>query len=90
MNENKNITFDEIREKIIVFYHKKANDKIIQKHLDKIFECTPISIIANIIYLSTEIIYNNLNEYNYHVIITFINSSYATQYLYEIYSKYVN
>jgi hypothetical protein len=81
-NNNPNISFEELRQKLIDYYFEDANDECISKHLTEIIDISDPLIISNI---SEIVIYNHYEEnYNLYMIIQFISSSYGTDYLHHI------
>lgn len=87
-NENPNITFEEIKDKIIEFYYNEASCELISKHLDELTSNMHVSIIAHIYEKIITIDYSTTNEYNLNAIISFITIPYGTSYLYDIFSKF--
>ena len=87
LNENPNITFEELHQKLFQFYFEKANEELISRHLNSIYTIINVSIIAriyeNIMYRD----YNNdINIYNLNALIEFISISDGIQYLQYIYN----
>ena len=76
LNENPNITFEELHQKLFQFYFEEANEELISRHLNSIYTIINVSIIAriyeNIMYRD----YNNdINIYNLNALIEFISIS---------------
>jgi hypothetical protein len=87
-NNNPNISFEELRQKLIDYYFEDANDECISKHLTEIIDISDPLIISNI---SEIVIYNHYEEnYNLYMIIQFISSSYGTDYLHHIYHIFIS
>lgn len=87
-NNNPNISFEELRQKLIDYYFEDANDECISKHLTEIIDISDPLIISNI---GEIVIYNHYEEnYNLYMIIEFISSSYGTDYLYHIYHIFIS
>ena len=87
LNENPNITFEELHQKLFQFYFEKANEELISRHLNSIYTIINVSIIAriyeNIMYRD----YNNdINIYNLNALIEFISISEGNEYLQDIYN----
>lgn len=87
LNENPNITFEELHQKLVQFYFEEANEELISRHLNSIYTIINVSIIAriyeNIMYRD----YNNdINIYNLNALIEFISISEGIQYLQYIYN----
>ena len=87
-NNNPNISFEELRQKLIDYYFEDANDECISKHLTEIIDISDPLIISNI---GEIVIYNHYEEnYNLYMIIQFISSSYGTDYLHHIYHIFIS
>lgn len=81
--ENPNITFDELRHKLIEFYYMEANEECIFNHLKHIEYITNENILADIF----QKVFENNNNFQLNIIIEFISSCYGIDYLYNIYLK---
>lgn len=87
-NENPNITFEEIIEKMIEFYCTQAPEECINKHFNAIItDYIYQAIIANLYESVIKNDYYDIKEYNLYTITSFITCPYGTQYLYDIYTK---
>ena len=84
-NQNPNITFEEIIDKIIEFYYTKASAECIEQHLtsftNNIHESVITHIYSSIMYND----YESIEEYNLNAIILFITNTHGIEYLYNIY-----
>ena len=86
--ENPNISFEDLRQKLIDYYFEEATDEYISKHLTIIIELCDPKIISNI---QEIVVYNHYQEnYNLYMIIHFISSSYGTDYLHHIYHIFIS
>lgn len=86
--ENPDISFEELRQKLIDFYFEEADDECISKHLSVIMEISDPLIISTI---GEIVIYNHYQEnYNFYMIIEFILSRYGADYLHHIYNIFIS
>jgi hypothetical protein len=89
LSENPNITFEELQEKLIRFYFEEANEELISRHLNNIYDILPISVIVHIHEAIMNCDYNeNLNLFNLNALIKFISISEGIEYLQYIYNIY--
>ena len=89
LSENPNITFEELQEKLIRFYFEEANEELISRHLNNIYDILPISVIVHIHEAIMNHDYNeNLNLFNLNALIKFISISEGIEYLQYIYNIY--
>jgi hypothetical protein len=89
LSENPNITFEELQEKLIRFYFEEANEELISRHLNNIYDILPISVIVHIHEAIMNCDYNeNLNLFNLNALIKFISIPEGIEYLQYIYNIY--
>lgn len=89
LNENPNITFEELKQKLIQFYFEEANENLISRHINDIYDNLHESVVANIHEKIIHRDYNNdINIYNLNALIEFISISEGIGYLQNIYNIY--
>ncbi len=89
LSENPNITFEELQEKLIRFYFEEANEELISRHLNNIYDILPISVIVHIHEAIMNCDYNeNLNLFDLNALIKFISIPEGIEYLQYIYNIY--
>jgi hypothetical protein len=87
LNETPNISFEEMQEKLIEFYFQEANEELISRHIDDIYDNLDESVIAHIQYRIRYRDYNDdINQYNLNSLIEFISISEGNEYLQDIYN----
>lgn len=85
-DENPNITFEEMQQKLIDFYLHEATEDLITRHLDSIHDMIDISVWTNLLFIANHYNYHH-NNYDIQLIINFISSlSKGIEYLQEIYN----
>lgn len=86
LNENPNITFDELQQKLIEFYFQEVDEDIVSRHVRSIYETVSVSIWFHIFEKVNLVYYENNNDFNLNMIIEFISSVYGNNYLEDIYN----
>ena len=87
LNETPNISFEEMQEKLIEFYFQEANEDLISRHIDDIYDNLDESVIAHIQYRIRYRDYNDdINQLNLNALIEFISISEGNEYLQDIYN----
>lgn len=88
LNENPNISFQEMQDKLIQFYFQEANEELISRHITDIYNNLNESVIAHIHDRISYIEYDNINELNLNALIEFISISEGNEYLWDIYNMH--
>lgn len=86
LNENPNITFDEMQQKLIEFYFQEVDEDIISRHVQSLYETINISTWFFIFEKVNIVHYDNNNDFNLNMLIEFISCSYGNNYLHDIYN----
>lgn len=86
-NENPNITFEELKQKIIDFYFNEASEEMIEDHWDILTSNLNESIIQHIFETIMYDEYSNEKEYILNAIKTFVGISLGEEYLYDVFIK---
>jgi len=87
LNENPNITFEKLQQNLIQFYFEEANEELVSRHLNDIYDILPISVIVHIHEtIMRRDYYNDVNLFNLNVLVEFISISEGIEYLQYIYN----
>ena len=89
LNENPNISFEEMQDKLIQFYFQQANEELILRHINDIYNNLIESVIAHI---QDRVAYHDYNDdidqFNLNALIEFISISEGNEYLQDIYNMH--
>ena len=87
LNENPNITFEKLQQNLIQFYFEEANEELVSRHLNAIYDILPISVIVHIYEtIMRRDYYNDVNLFNLNALVEFISISEGIEYLQYIYN----
>lgn len=86
-NENHNISFEELKQKIIDFYFNDASEEMIEEHLDTLTSNLHESVSQHIFQTIMYSEYANMKEYNLNAIKSFISIPCGNNYLYDFFTR---